>query len=71
MIPNRFRRPLTVVAAVLAVLSLAAVGVVMAIAAGGGIAPAWVTATALYGLPIAFILLVYLVVDSVLRRRQQ
>lgn len=71
MIPNRFRRPLTVIAATLAVLSLAAVGAVMAAASGGAVAPVWLTATALYGLPIAFILLVCLVIDSVYRRRRQ
>lgn len=71
MIPIRFRRPLTVAAAAIALLSLAAVAAVMAIAYGGGIAPVWITSTALYGLPIAFLLLAYLVVDGIQRRRRQ
>lgn len=71
MIPHDFRRPLTIVAAVVAVLSLAAVAAVMAIAFGNGVAPVWVTSTALYGLPLAFILMAALVVDSVWARRRQ
>ncbi|WAH99009.1 hypothetical protein [Arthrobacter sp. MMS18-M83] len=71
MIPHGYRRPLVIVAAVVAVLSLAAVGAVMATAFARGVAPIWVTSTALYGLPLAFILMAALVVDSVWARRRQ
>jgi hypothetical protein len=71
MIPHGYRRPLMIVAAVVAVLSLAAVGTVMAISFANGVAPVWVTFTALYGLPLAFILMAALVVDSVWARRSQ
>lgn len=71
MIPHGVRRPLTIVAAVVAVLSLAAVAAVIAIAFANGVAPVWVTSTALYGLPLAFILMAALVVDAVWVRRRQ
>jgi hypothetical protein len=70
MIPTRFRRPLTVAAAVLAVLSLASVGTVMAMAYGGQAAPGAITSAALYGLPLAFILVFVLVIDSIAARRR-
>ncbi|APX01346.1 MULTISPECIES: hypothetical protein [unclassified Arthrobacter] len=70
MTSARIRRPLTAAAAVLAVLSLAAVGVVMALAAAGQAAPQWVTSTALYGLPAAFLLMLVLVADGVAARRR-
>ncbi|MBT2520962.1 hypothetical protein [Arthrobacter sp. ISL-28] len=70
MIPTRFRRPLMIAAAILAVLSLAAVGTVMAMAFGGQAAPPWITSTALYGLPLAFILMFVLVIDGVAARRR-
>ena len=66
-----YRRPLTVAAAVVAFVSLAAVAAVMAIAFNGGAAPVCVTSTALYGLPIAFIMAVFLVVDAARQRRRQ
>jgi len=66
-----YRRPLMIVAAVIAVLSLAAVGAVMAIAFNGGVAPVWITSTALYGLPVAFMVAVVLVLDAVRQRRRQ
>ncbi|UKA63591.1 hypothetical protein [Arthrobacter sp. FW306-04-A] len=71
MIPHGYRRPLVIVAVVVAVVSLAAVGAVMATAFARGVAPIWVTSTALYGLPLAFILMAALVVDSVWVRRRQ
>lgn len=71
MIPSRFRRPLIAAAAAIAVLSLAAVATVMAMAFSGAVAPVWITSTALYGLPVAFLLLAYLVVDGIFRRRRQ
>ncbi|HKU30269.1 hypothetical protein [Arthrobacter sp. NyZ413] len=71
MIPPGYRRALTIVAGVVAVLSLAAVGVVMAVAFANGVPPAWVTSTALYGLPLAFILMAALIVDSMWTRRRQ
>jgi hypothetical protein len=58
-----------IVAATLAVLSLAAVGAVMAMAFNNAVAPAWITSTALYGLPVAFLLMAALVVDAVAARR--
>lgn len=70
MTPSRYRRPLLMVAAVIALLSLAAVGGVMAIAFSGGTAPVWVTWIALYGLPLAFLLMVLMVLDGVAARRR-
>jgi hypothetical protein len=70
MTPSRYRRPLTIFAAVIAVLSLVAVAAVMAFAFAGSVAPAWVTYTALYGLPLAFLLMLFLVLDSVAGRRR-
>lgn len=71
MTSSGYRRPLMIVAAVVAVLSLVAVAAVMAIAFGGGAAPVWVTSAALYGLPLAFILMIVLLLDEVMRRRRQ
>ncbi len=70
--PGYRRPPIMIIAAVIAVISLAAVGTVMAVAFNGGVPPVWVTWTALYGLPpVAFMLAVVLVVDSVRQRRRQ
>ena len=69
MIPSRFRRSLLIVAAALALLSLLAVGVVMAMASSGVTAPVVVTSVALYGLPLAFLLMLAVVADGVVRRR--
>ena len=66
----RFRRPLLIVAAAAAVLSLTAVGAVMALAFNNAVSPAWVTSTALYGLPVAFLLMLLLVIDGVAARRR-
>ncbi|WP_159703468.1 hypothetical protein [Arthrobacter sp. 18067] len=71
MTSQGYRRPLMIIAAVIAVASLAAVGAVMAIAYNGGAAPVWVTYTALYGLPVAFMLAVVRVLDAVRQRRRQ
>jgi cation transporter-like permease len=70
MTPSRYRRPLMIFAAVVAVLSLAAVAGVMAFAFAGVVAPAWVTYAALYGLPLAFLLMLFLVLDSIAGRRR-
>ncbi|MDP9987685.1 hypothetical protein LFT44_03760 [Arthrobacter sp. FW306-05-C] len=70
MTPSRYRRPLMVLAAVIAVLSLIAVGMVMALAFTGSVAPTWVTYSALYGLPVAFILMLVVVLDGVAARRR-
>ncbi len=70
MTPLRFRRPLLIIAAGTAVLSLIAVGAVMALAFGNVVAPAWVTSVALYGLPLAFLLMLVLVADGILARRR-
>lgn len=59
-----------IAAAVIAVLSLAAVAAVMAFAFAASVAPVWVTYTALYGLPVAFVLMLFLVLDSVAGRRR-
>lgn len=69
MIPSRFQRPLQIVAAAVAILSLIAVGAVMALAFADIVAPVWITSTALYGLPLAFLLMLALVADGVVRRR--
>ena len=68
MTPSRYRRPLMICAAVVALLSLVAVGAVMALAFAGTAAPVWVTSTALYGLPLAFLLMLFLILDSVAGR---
>jgi hypothetical protein len=70
MTPQRFRRPLLILAAAVAALSLAAVGAVMAMAFNNAVAPVWLTSTALYGLPVAFLLMAALVVDAVAIRRR-
>ncbi|MCB5274011.1 hypothetical protein BJG92_01538 [Arthrobacter sp. SO5] len=70
MTPLRFRRPLLFIAAAVAVLSLVAVGVVMAMAFNHAVAPVWITSTALYGLPLAFLLMLFLVIDGVAARRR-
>ncbi|MDN4642480.1 hypothetical protein [Arthrobacter sp. PsM3] len=70
MTPLRFRRPLLIVAAAAAVLSLAAVGVVMAMAFNNAVSPVWITSTALYGLPLAFLLMLLLIVDGIAARRR-
>jgi hypothetical protein len=70
MTPSRYRRLLMIVAAVIAVVSLAAVGAVMAVAFAGGTAPVLVTSLALYGLPLAFLLMIALVIDGVAARRR-
>ena len=59
-----------IIAATLAVLSLAAVAAVMAMALNNAVAPAWITSAALYGLPVAFLLMLALVVDAVAARRR-
>ena len=66
----RFRRPLLIAAAAAAVLSLAAVGLVMALAFNHAVPPVWVTSTALYGLPVAFLLMLLLVIDGAASRRR-
>lgn len=70
MTPSRYRRPLMILAGVIAVLSLAAVAAVMAFAFAGSTSPAWITYTALYGLPAAFLVMLFLVLDSVAARRR-
>ena len=70
MTPQRFRRPLLILAAAVAALSLIAVGTVIAMAYNNVVAPAWVTSTALYGLPAAFLLMAALVVDAFAARRR-
>ena len=59
-----------IIAATLAVLSLTAVGAVMAMALNNVVAPTWITSAALYGLPVAFLLMLALVVDAVAARRR-
>lgn len=70
MTEQRFRRPLLLLAAAVAALSLAAVGTVMVMALNNTVAPAWITSAALYGLPVAFLLMLILVVDAVAARRR-
>jgi hypothetical protein len=71
MTTTGYRRPLIIVAAVAAILSLAAIAAVIAIAYAGGVAPSWITSTALYGLPFAFLLMLLAVIDGIARRRRQ
>jgi hypothetical protein len=59
-----------IVAAGAAVLSLAAVGVVMAMAFNNAVSPVWITSTALYGPPLAFLLMLLLIVDGIAARRR-
>ncbi|MFF2246456.1 hypothetical protein ACFVTM_20060 [Arthrobacter sp. NPDC058130] len=66
----RYRRPFMITAATLALLSLLAVGAVMVMAFNNVVAPAWITSTALYGLPVAFLLMLALVMDAVVARRR-
>jgi len=70
MTPLGLRRPLLIAAAAAAILSLAAVGVVMAMAFNNAVSPVWITSTALYGLPVAFLLMLLLVIDGVAARRR-
>ncbi len=42
----------------------------MAMAFNNVVAPAWITTTALYGLPLAFLLMLALVIDAVADRRR-
>ena len=70
MTPQRFRRPVLILAAAVAALSLAAVGAMMAMAFNNTVAPVWVTSVALYGLPLAFLLMLALVIDAVASRRR-
>ena len=42
----------------------------MALAFAGMAAPVWVTSAALYGLPVAFLLMLFLVLNSVAGRRR-
>ena len=70
MTPQRFRRSLLILAAAAAALSLAAVGAVIAMAFNSAVAPVWLTSTALYGLPVAFLLMAALVADAVAGRRR-
>jgi hypothetical protein len=67
---TRYRRPFLIIAAAIAVLSLVAVGAVMALAFNHVVAPVWLTSVALYGLPVAFLLMLALVVGAVLARRR-
>ena len=59
-----------IIAATLAVLSLVAVAAVMAMASNNVVAPAWITSVALYGLPVAFLLMLALVLDAAAARRR-
>jgi hypothetical protein len=67
---THYRRPFLIIAAAIAVLSLVAVGAVMALAFNHVVAPVWLTSVALYGLPVAFLLMLALVVGAVLARRR-
>ena len=67
---TRLTRRASLSMAAAAVLSLTAVGVVMAMAFNDAVSPAWITSTALYGLPVAFLLMLLLVIDGVAARRR-
>lgn len=66
-----WRRAVLAVGVVLAVVSLAAWGVTLGLAAQGGAAPGWVGGLALYGLPVAFILMGVALAAAVLDRRRR
>lgn len=70
MTRQRYRRPLLILASAVAVLSFAAVGAVIAGASNHVATPVWVTSAALYGLPLAFLLMLALVVDGAAARRR-
>ncbi|BCT75017.1 hypothetical protein SCMU_08590 [Sinomonas cyclohexanicum] len=66
-----WRRAVMAVGVALAVVSLAAWGVTLGLAASGGRAPGWVDGLALYGLPAAFILMGVALVAAVVDRRRR
>jgi hypothetical protein len=70
MTPLLFRRPLQILAGGVAVLSLLAVGAVLAMAFAKLVPPAWITSVALYGLPVAFLLMLVLVAGHAAARRR-
>jgi cation transporter-like permease len=64
-------RLLTVIGAVVAVVSLGAWAVTLGLAAAGATAPTWITAVALYGLPIAFLIMAAAVAWAFVERRRR
>lgn len=64
-------RLLTVVGGVLAVVSLGAWAATLGLAASGSAAPTWVASVALYGLPVAFLIMAAAVVWTVLERKRR
>ncbi len=70
MTVQRYQRPLVAIAAAAAVISLVAVAAVLVLAFNHAVAPAWLTSIALYGLPLAFALMLAAVIGAILVRRQ-
>lgn len=66
-----WRAAVLAVGVVLAVVSLAAWGLTLGLAAAGGTAPGWVGGLALYGLPVAFILMGVALAAAVVDRRRR
>ncbi|GAB4100608.1 hypothetical protein [Sinomonas halotolerans] len=67
---HAWRRAATVGGAALAAVSLAAWGAVLGLAAAGWTAPPWVTVLALWGLPLAFVLMAAAIAAAVFERRR-
>jgi hypothetical protein len=65
-----WRKSVTAAGVLVAVVSVAAWAVTLGVAAAGGSEPAWVGAVALYGLPVAFILMGAAIVGAVIERRR-
>ncbi|MDQ4490887.1 hypothetical protein RBS60_11845 [Sinomonas sp. ASV486] len=66
-----WRRGVLTAGVVIAVVSLAAWAVTLGLAAAGGTPPAWVGVVALYGLPVAFVLMGLAIVASAMDRRRR
>lgn len=66
-----WRKAVTAAGVIVAVVSVAAWAVTLGTAAAGTSEPAWVGAVALYGLPIAFILMGAAIVGAVIERRRR
>ncbi|GAB2741338.1 hypothetical protein [Sinomonas soli] len=66
-----WRKAVTAAGVIVAVVSVAAWAVTLSVAAASGSEPAWVGAVALYGLPVAFILMGAAIVGAVIERRRR
>lgn len=62
---------MTAAGVIVAVVSLGAWAVTLGVAAARGTEPAWVGAVALYGLPVAFLLMGVAIAGAVIERRRR